>query len=90
MFFLLVYLLEKGDTLGSRIDISAENCKGCGMCMEACPTNQLSFSGKLNSHGYVYAVAANENCTGCGLCYYACPEPYAIRVIKTVKQKATV
>jgi len=66
--------------LAGYIHIEPENCKGCGLCVAACPSKQLSFSGKFNQHSYNYMQAKNEACTACGFCYYACPEPGAISV----------
>ena len=62
--------------------VKPELCKGCGLCIAACPVNVLSFSDSFNTKGYHYAVYAGEKCTGCGTCYYACPEPEAIIVWK--------
>ena len=57
-------------------------CKGCGLCIDACPPDVLSFHKKFNSKGYHYAFYLGEGCTGCGVCFYACPEPEAIVVYK--------
>lgn len=32
--------------------IDEERCKGCGLCINACPKKVLSFSKKFNSKGY--------------------------------------
>ena len=64
------------------ITIEPELCKGCGLCIEACPPDVLKFHEKFNSKGYHYAYYIGENCTGCGVCFYACPEPEAIAVYK--------
>lgn len=61
-------------------DIDADICKGCGLCIEACPTNVLITSEKLNSKGFHYAEYIGEGCVGCGNCFYTCPEPSAIAV----------
>ncbi len=64
------------------ITIEPELCKGCGLCIEACPPDVLKFHEKFNNKGYHYAYYVGENCTGCGVCFYACPEPEAIAVYK--------
>ena len=64
------------------IVINPENCKGCALCISACPVKCIEFSGKLNSHGYNYAKYTGSGCTGCGICYDTCPEPGAITVYK--------
>ena len=68
--------------MASHIHIESENCKGCGLCILACPSKQLSVSGKLNKSGYIYIEAANAACAGCAFCYHTCPEPGAITVYK--------
>ena len=62
--------------------INEEECKGCALCIEACPVNVLFQQSKLNSMGYHPAGYTGEGCTGCGVCFYACPEPGAITVYK--------
>jgi NAD-dependent dihydropyrimidine dehydrogenase PreA subunit len=60
--------------------IEAELCKGCNLCIDACPPNVLKVHEKFNSKGYHYVYYTGENCTGCGVCFYACPEFEAITV----------
>ncbi len=64
------------------VKVVPELCKGCGLCIDACPPNVLEFHSKFNTKGYHYAYYTGENCTGCGVCFYACPEPEAIIVYK--------
>ncbi len=59
----------KGDVV-----IDQEVCKGCGLCMEACPTKILAFSKEVNQKGYLYATKIEDNCTGCGSCATICPD----------------
>lgn len=68
-----------------------EECKGCGLCVEACPPRVISLSERLNHYGYRTAVYAGHGCTGCGICFLACPEPGAITVYRrnTTVQKAS-
>ncbi|MBN1150797.1 4Fe-4S binding protein [candidate division WOR-3 bacterium] len=60
--------------------INASLCKGCGLCIEACPKKCLVFSPDLNEKSYHPAAYTGEGCIGCGICFYACPEPGAIEV----------
>jgi 2-oxoglutarate ferredoxin oxidoreductase subunit delta len=69
-----------------RIDV--DECKGCGLCVEACPPKVIGMSEHLNHYGYRTAVYAGAGCTGCGICFMACPEPGAITVLRAVTQKA--
>ena len=62
--------------------IHPEICKGCGLCITACPQKVLEFHEKFNSRGYHYAYYTGEGCTGCMVCFYACPEFEAIEIFK--------
>ncbi|RJP35037.1 MAG: 4Fe-4S dicluster domain-containing protein [Candidatus Omnitrophota bacterium] len=57
------------------VTINQERCKGCGFCVEFCPTNVLQLSQEYNSHGYHYPIAqAPEKCSGCDQCGAYCPD----------------
>jgi 2-oxoglutarate ferredoxin oxidoreductase subunit delta len=57
------------------IKINSEKCKGCGLCIEACLKQCISFSKQFNKVGYYWAVFSKENtCVGCGFCYMVCPD----------------
>jgi NAD-dependent dihydropyrimidine dehydrogenase PreA subunit len=71
---------EKHDRGLLRVD-EAE-CKGCGLCIEACPPKAIGLSERLNHYGYRTAVYAGAGCTGCGICFLACPEPGALAVYR--------
>lgn len=73
---------EKNDRGLIRID--ENECKGCGLCVEACPSHCLAMGARMNHYGYRTAQFAGEGCTGCGLCYATCPEPGAITVYRRV------
>lgn len=64
------------------VRLSAEECKGCGLCVEACPPKVLRLADGLNRSGYHPVCYLNRGCTGCGICFYACPEPGAIVVLR--------
>ena len=61
-------------------EIDSDICKGCKLCIAACPTDVLVISEKLNSKGFHYAEYTGEGCVGCGNCFYTCPEPSAVTV----------
>ena len=65
-----------------RIDVDTNECKGCGLCIEACPPKVMALSERLNHYGYRTATYAGTGCTGCGICFLACPEPGAITVLR--------
>ncbi|MDD4311248.1 MAG: 4Fe-4S binding protein [Eubacteriales bacterium] len=56
--------------------ILAEGCKGCGLCVEACPKKILCLdSGTINHKGHTPARMMDESrCTGCGFCATMCPD----------------
>ena len=64
------------------IIIDSKECKGCRLCVEACPKNCIAIGSKINELGYQHAVYENPRCIACGFCYYVCPEPGAITVCK--------
>jgi 2-oxoglutarate ferredoxin oxidoreductase subunit delta len=64
------------------VETNSEECKGCGLCTEACPPKVLRLADRLNRYGYHPAEYTGSGCTGCGICYYACPEPGGIRVLR--------
>jgi len=77
---------EKQDRGQVRVD--TDECKGCGLCVEACPPKVMRLSERLNQYGYRTAFYAGAGCTGCGICFMACPEPGAITVLRLVKKAA--
>ncbi|MCM1022380.1 MAG: 4Fe-4S binding protein [Muribaculum sp.] len=56
--------------------INKERCKGCDLCVAACPTNVLELHTKeVNDRGYHYAYTVNpEKCIGCASCAIVCPD----------------
>jgi 2-oxoglutarate ferredoxin oxidoreductase subunit delta len=65
-----------------KIHVDIHECKGCGLCIEACPPKVIAMSEGLNHYGYRTAMYAGSGCTGCGICFLACPEPGAITVFR--------
>lgn len=71
-----------GDTDRGDVKIASHLCKGCCLCVAACPPGVLHQSDFLNRQGY-YAISYRGNgCTGCGICFYVCPEPGALTVCR--------
>lgn len=59
----------------AKIEVLAEFCKGCGLCVTSCPRGVLQISEQTNPQGYYVAeVVNNESCIGCGLCGLMCPD----------------
>lgn len=56
--------------------IDEERCKGCGLCVEVCPTHTLQLAqDRFNQKGYRPVEATDaEACTGCATCAVICPD----------------
>ncbi|MDR1043779.1 MAG: ferredoxin family protein [Candidatus Adiutrix sp.] len=60
----------------ARTVFNEDRCKGCGLCIEACPKKILAFAEhRLNHNGYqpVASLRPGE-CTGCAICARTCPD----------------
>lgn len=66
------------------VTIAIETCKGCELCLDACPQESLALSKEINKQGYHYAVLIQDNCTGCVNCALVCPDA-VITVYRTKK-----
>lgn len=61
--------------LKGAIVVDIERCKGCEICIGACPTDVIQMATNVNGKGYRYAYMENpENCTGCTNCAIVCPD----------------
>jgi 2-oxoglutarate ferredoxin oxidoreductase subunit delta len=60
--------------------IEQDRCKGCELCIPACPVDVLVMSTDVNANGFRYPKLA-PGCTGCTACQAVCPD-YAIEVYK--------
>lgn len=67
------------------ITVDVEHCKGCSLCVVACPQNVLALASEVNGKGYNYSyMASPDACTGCANCGLVCPdsviEVYRVKV----------
>ncbi|MBN2728345.1 MAG: 4Fe-4S binding protein [Bacteroidales bacterium] len=56
------------------IVIDKDRCKGCEVCITACPTNTIRMATAVNVKGYFYAEPYQDTCTGCMNCAIVCPD----------------
>lgn len=59
-----------------KIYIDVDMCKGCGLCITACPTSILALDkDHINKKGYnPVSVVEPEKCIGCANCAVMCPD----------------
>lgn len=69
------------------IKIDGRVCKGCRVCVKACPKHCIVIGLEINKMGYQFAKFENPGCIGCGICFYVCPEPGTITVYKDEEEK---
>ena len=53
--------------------IAVDRCKGCELCIPACPPRVLRMSRERNAIGFAYPELS-PGCTGCGACLLVCPD----------------
>jgi 2-oxoglutarate ferredoxin oxidoreductase subunit delta len=57
--------------------VDVDRCKGCELCVRACPVGVLQIShSRFNARGYrpVELVDPAGKCTGCTICALVCPD----------------
>jgi 2-oxoglutarate ferredoxin oxidoreductase subunit delta len=55
--------------------VDNEQCKGCSLCVVACPHGVLGLHKEVNSKGYHYSYMVHpEDCIGCTNCGMVCPD----------------
>jgi 2-oxoglutarate ferredoxin oxidoreductase subunit delta len=65
--------------------LKIDSCKGCELCITACPQDTLALSRKINVRGYHYPEMIQDNCTGCINCALVCPDSI-FTVYRSAKQ----
>jgi 2-oxoglutarate ferredoxin oxidoreductase subunit delta len=66
------------------VEIDGMICKGCELCIIACPQDSLQLSTQFNDKGYRFVELIGDKCTGCVNCALVCPEA-AITVYRQPK-----
>jgi 2-oxoglutarate ferredoxin oxidoreductase subunit delta len=62
------------------VSIDIDRCKGCDLCVQACPPKVLEMSTEVNDMGYRFPIL-HDGCTGCTACQLVCPD-YVFRVYR--------
>ena len=59
-----------------KVTIDIDRCKGCGMCVEACPKKILILDkNTINIKGYYPSKCIDmDACIGCAFCATMCPD----------------
>ena len=73
-------------TSKGRIIIDGERCKGCGLCIWACPKGHIKLA-EQGDHRGIRIACFDEAlaCTGCTFCAIICPD-VAIEVYKDTQK----
>ena len=58
------------------VTFNEERCKGCGLCVNACPKHILALEKeKINQKGYhPAAIVDQDSCIACAFCATMCPD----------------
>jgi 2-oxoglutarate ferredoxin oxidoreductase subunit delta len=58
------------------IIVNTDRCKGCNLCVVACPLHVLALAQReVNKKGYPFVHQVLEDtCTGCASCAIVCPD----------------
>lgn len=69
------------------VTVDSVHCKGCDLCVVACPTNVLALQPKeVNDRGYHFAYMQNPDaCIACSSCALVCPDA-CIEVYRVVAE----
>jgi len=70
------------------IEVSELYCKGCELCINACPQHVMAIDMEsLTPKGYHPVMLTGDGCTGCGICALVCPDA-ALTVYRETPVKA--
>lgn len=60
----------------AKLTFKTDLCKGCGLCVDACPKHLLQLAkDKINQKGHSPVEIVNqEECIACAFCATMCPD----------------
>lgn len=60
----------------TKLTFQSELCKGCGLCVSACPKHILTLAqDKINAKGHHPVTVTDPSaCIGCAFCATMCPD----------------
>lgn len=60
----------------AKLTFTIDRCKGCGLCVLACPKKILVIArDRINQKGHSPVAVTDESlCTGCASCATMCPD----------------
>jgi len=69
------------------IDVNELYCKGCELCVQACPQHVMSLdTSRLTPKGYHPVRVHADGCTGCAICAVVCPDA-ALKVYRLIEPR---
>ncbi len=75
--------------LKGRIVVNEAYCKGCELCLSACPQKVMALSAeRITAKGYHPAELVADGCTGCAICAIVCPEAAIVVYRDVLKREA--
>ncbi|MBR7081240.1 MAG: 4Fe-4S binding protein [Oscillospiraceae bacterium] len=58
-----------------KVVFDRDRCKGCELCINACPKSILALDSSVNNKGYHPACIVDQpECIGCSGCAIMCPD----------------
>lgn len=58
-----------------KVIINESGCKGCGLCVSACPKKLLEMDmSRVNAKGYNPVKFTDKGCISCAFCAFICPD----------------
>lgn len=90
---LLTNIIQLMAKIFGAIEINVNRCKGCDLCVEACPCDVIALNKReVNERGYLFAHVVNaDRCIGCAACAMVCPDSCieVYRFVDTLPGKVT-